>query len=171
MYLKKIVYILLLVVMLLQAGGMLLMYRIQQFKIQYEMKLVINDSETSFERLILSVSEYRKSQLNSREISYQGNMYDVKSVTITGDVAELLVINDIKEKFLLKEIKDFLRKSNESKKELPDKLQKFLSINYISVDEGRIIYIPSFCFNIFHYSDFDINTNISDTPSPPPKLG
>jgi hypothetical protein len=134
------------------------------------MRLVVNDKETSFEKLILSKDEYHKSRLNSREICYKGNMYDVKSVNITGDIAELLVINDVKEKVLLKEIKDFLHKSNQSKKELPDQLQKFLSINYISADKEQIINIPSFCFNIYYHPDRNIYADHPDIPSPPPKL-
>jgi hypothetical protein len=161
---------LLLAILLLQTGGMLLIYKIQQFHVQYEMQLVVNDSETSFEKLILSRDEYQKCRLNSREISFKGNMYDVKSVNINGDIAELLVINDIKEKFLLEEIKDFLHKSNQSKKEIPDQLQKFLSINYISVDEGRIIYIPSFSSGIFHYLNQEILPDHSEIFFPPPKF-
>ena len=150
---------------------MLLIYKVQQFSVQYKMRLALNESEISFERLILNIDEYRKSRLNSREISYKGNMYDVKSVNITGDSVELLVINDVKEKILLQEIKDFLQKSNQSKKELPDQLQKFLSINYIAADEGRMIYIPSFSSNIFQHPDFNICPDHSDIHSPPPKLG
>ena len=135
------------------------------------MKLVVNNNETSFKKLILSRDEYQKSRLNSHEISYKGNMYDVKSVNIKGDIAELLVINDIKEKFLLREIKDFLHKSNQSKKELPDQLQKFLSINYISADKERIIYIPSFSSGIFHHLNQEILPDHSEIFFPPPKLG
>lgn len=150
---------------------MLLIYKVQQFSVQYKMRLAVNQNEISFEKLILNIDEYRKSRLNSREISYKGNMYDVKSVIITGDKVELLVINDLKEKILLQEIKAFLQKSNQSKKELPDQLQKFLSINYIAADEGRMIYLPSSSSNIFHHTDPDTHSDKSDTPSPPPKLG
>jgi hypothetical protein len=150
---------------------MLLIYKAQQFYVQHQMRLVVNDSETSFEKLMLNIDEYRKCRLNSREVSYKGNLYDVKSVNITGDSVELLVINDVKEKFLLKEIKDFLQKSNQSKKELPEQLQKFLSVNYIAPDEGRIIYIPSLHYNIIYHSELDIYSDPSDIPSPPPKLG
>ena len=161
----------LLAILLLQTGGMLLVHKIQQFYVQYEMRLVVNDNETSFEKLILSIDDYHRSRINSHEISHKGNMYDVKSVNITGYIVELLVINDIKEKILLKNIKDFLRNSNRQKKELPDQLQKFLSINYISSDKERIIYIPSLSFNIFHYPDWNLISDPSDIPSPPPKLG
>lgn len=160
----------LLAVLFLQAGGMLLIYKIQQFYVQYEMRLVVNDSNNSFEKLNLNLDEYRKSHLNSREILYKGNMYDVKSVNITADNVELLVINDVKEKILLDEIKDFLHKSNQSKKELPDQLQNFLSVNYIASEEGRLIYIPSFDSYIFLHSDPDIYSDPSDIPSPPPKV-
>jgi len=150
---------------------MLLIYKVQQFSVQYEMRLALNESAISFEKLILNIDEYRKSRLNSREISYKGNMYDVKSVNITGDSVELLVINDLKEKILLQEIKAFLQKSNQSKKELPDQLQKFLSINYIAADEGRMIYLPSSSSNIFQQPDSNLSSNFLDKPSPPPKLG
>lgn len=161
----------LLAILILQAGGMLLIYKIQQFYVQYEMRLAVNDSKVSFEKLILSRDEYHKSRLNSREISYKGNMYDVKSVNITGDIAELLVINDVKEKILLREIKAFLHKSNESKKELPDQLQKFLSLNYLFADKENTIYVPSLISNIFHHPSRYILPDYTDIPSPPPKFG
>jgi hypothetical protein len=150
---------------------MLLIYKIRQFHVQYEMRLVLNNSATSPEKLILSRDEYYKSRINSNEILFRGNMYDVKSVNISGDMAELLVINDTKEKDLVKNIKDFLNKTNQQKKELPDQLQKFLSLNYLSADKDCIIHFPSFSFNIVHYPYLDFNAITSDTPSPPPKLG
>jgi len=162
---------LLLAILLLQAGGMLLIYKIRQFYVQHEMMLLVKNNETSVEKLVLTSEEYKKSRLNSREISYKGNMYDVKSVNISGDTVKLLVFKDAKEKILINEIKDFLHKSNESKKELPDQLQKFLSINYLAGLQGRMIYIPSFCFNIYPHQDPDTYTDSSDIPSPPPKLG
>ena len=135
------------------------------------MRLVVKDSNTSFEKLILSVGEYQKSRLNAHEISFNGNMYDVKSVNVTGDNVELLVINDKKEKRLLKEIKDILNKTNQSKRELPEQLQKFLSLNYLSAEKEDIIFIPSICSGIFHHPDRNIFPDFSDIPSPPPKLG
>lgn len=135
------------------------------------MRLAVNDNETSFEKLVLTKDEYHKSQLNSGEISYKGNLYDVKSVIMKGDFAELLVINDIKEKFLLGEIKDFLRKSNQSKKELPEQLQKFLSLNYLSEDNDNTIYCPLNISGIYYYPDRKMLSDHNDIPSPPPKLG
>jgi hypothetical protein len=146
-----------------------MIYKVQQFSVQLKMRLAVNGNQSSFEKLVLDIDEYRKCQLGSREISYKGNLYDVKSMSIKGDHAELIVINDVKEKILLEEIKDFLKKSNQSKKELPDQLQKFLSINYIAADEGREICIPSFSFNYSHQPDLDIYPDLSEIPSPPPK--
>jgi hypothetical protein len=162
---------LLLAILLLQTGGMLLVYKIQQFYVQYEMRLLVNDSHTSFEKLLLSTADYQKSRINSHEISFQGNMYDVKSVKITGDIAELLVINDKKEKSLVKNIQDFLTKTNQQKKELPEQLQKFLSLNYLPADQDLTIVIPILSSNIFHAPKGNIFSDLSETPSPPPKLG
>jgi hypothetical protein len=149
---------------------MLLIYKVQQFSVQYKMRLAVNGNGASFEKLILSISEYRNSLINSRELYVRGNLYDVKSVNIIGDKVELLVINDLKEKILLQEIKDFLQKSNQSKKELPDKLQKFLSINYLAADEGQLIYFPSFSCNFYLCHNPGTLTEESDIPSPPPKF-
>jgi hypothetical protein len=170
-YLKKTGYILLLAILLLQTGGMLLVYKIQQFYVQYEMSLIVKDSNTSFEKLILSADEYQKSRVNSREILFKGNMYDVKSVKITGNTAELLVINDKKEKKLVKNIKDFLYKTNQQKKELPEQLQKFLSLNYLPADKELTDIVTILSSIIFYSPDGNILFHLSDIPSPPPKLG
>jgi hypothetical protein len=162
---------LLLAILLLQTGGMLMVYKIRQFYIQYEMRLLVKNSDTSFERLVLPLADYQKSRINSREISFGGNMYDVKSVKISGNTAELLVINDKKEKILLKDIKDFLNKSSQQKKELPDQLQKFLSLNYLSGEKEHVIFIPSFYTCIFYHQNRNIYSDHQDIPSPPPKLG
>lgn len=146
-----------------------MVYRAQQFYVQYKMSLAINDSKISFEKLVLTIDEYNKSRLNSREISYKGKMYDVKSVNITTGKIELVVINDVKEKKLLEEIKGFLKKSNQSKNELPDQLQKFLSLNYVAANEGQLVYIPSFYSNIFNQPKNNISSDFPDNPSPPPK--
>lgn len=161
----------LLAILLLQTGGMLLVYKIQQFYVQYEMRLLVNDSSTSFEKLILSTDEYHKSRVNSREILFKGNMYDVKSVKITGNSAELLVINDKKEKTLVKNIKDFLYKTNQQKKELPEQLQKFLSLNYLPADKELTDIVTTLSSIIFYSPDGNILSDLLDIPSPPPKLG
>lgn len=168
--LKKTIYISLLLILLLQAGGMLLIYKIQQFSAQYKMSLAMNNNEASFEKLVINIDEYYKCRLNSREISYNGDLYDVKSLKLCGDSTELLVLKDEKETALLEEIKEFLRKSNQSKKELPDHLQKLFSISYIAADEGRLIYIPSLDYNIFYQPESNLVSDFIENPSPPPKF-
>jgi hypothetical protein len=168
--LNKAISISLLLILLLQTGGMLMVYKIQQFSVQYKMSRAMNNNEASFEKLIFNLDEYYKCRLNSREISYNGDLYDVKSVKFCGAIAELLVLKDERETALLEEIKAFLHKSNQSKKELPDHLQKLLSINYIAADEGRLIYIPSLDYNIFYQPESNLVSDFIDNPSPPPKF-
>jgi hypothetical protein len=97
-------------------------------------------------------------------------MYDVKSAKVTGETVELLVINDKKEKALLKDIKDFLNKSSQEKKELPDQLQKFLSLNYLSAEKESILYLPCILPSIYHYRGHNTLSVGPDIPSPPPKI-
>ena len=160
-----------LAILLLPSGGILLVYKIRQLYVQHEMMMLVKKSEIAFEKLILSFSEYQKSRLNAHEIYFKGNMYDVKSVSVSNNTVELLVINDSKEKNLLKNIKDFINKTNQQKKELPDQLQKFLALNFLSTDKENTNYIPSMPSSIFHHPNHYILPEYSDIPSPPPKLG
>jgi hypothetical protein len=161
---------LLLAILLFPASGILLIYKTRQLYVQHEMMMLIKNSETSFEKLLLSFSEYQKSRLNAHEIYFKGNMYDVKSVSFSNNNVELIVINDLKEKNLLKNIKDFLNKSNRQKKELPDQLQKFLSLNFLSAEKDQIIFFPALSSCIFYHRNRNNFSDFSDTPSPPPKL-
>lgn len=161
----------LLAILLLPAGGIMLIYKTRQLYVQHEMMKLVKNSETYFEKLILSFGEYQKSRLNAHEIYFKGNMYDVKSVCFSNNTVELLVINDSKEKNLLKNIKDFVNKTNQQKKELPDQLQKFLSLNFLLAGKDNIIYIPALFSSIGYHPNLNILSDHPDIPSPPPKLG
>jgi hypothetical protein len=168
--LKKIGYILLLTILLLQAGGMLLIYKMQQCYVKQEMQQTLNNSKTKFQKITLSLSEYQKSKINSHEISINGKMYDVKSVNILENNVKLLVINDSKEENILQKIKDFTNRTNQPNSDLPNQLQQLLSLNYLSPEIKHFFFIPVFSINLFRQPNLNLVSNDSDIPSPPPKL-
>jgi hypothetical protein len=154
----------------LQAGGILFIYTVRQYSVQKEMEEVLNSAETQFETITLSISEYQKSRVNAHEISLDGEMYDIKSLTVKGNVVELRAVHDSKERNILKGIKDYSNQTNHPDKNLPNQLQQLLSLNYIANAGGKLCIIPSSSINIFAFSDPAIVSNNADISTPPPKL-
>lgn len=159
-----------LTIILLQAGGMLLVYKTQQFYVQEEMQQTLNSDKTQFQKIILSLRDYQKSQINAHEISVKGKMYDVKSVNISGDSGALLVLNDSKEENILEKIKDFTEGTNRPNNDLPNQLQQLFSLNYLSPETDRIFFIPSLSIHVFRSLNLNIVSSDLDISTPPPKF-
>lgn len=166
---KKTASILLLTLLLLQTGGILLIYKTQQCYVWYEMQHTLNDSNTRFQKLELSLSDFQKSKINSDEIFFQGKMYDVKSVQVSGNIVNLLVINDKDEDSILKKIDNFLNTTQKDNSKLPYQLQQLLSLNYLSPYSVNFFFIPSLSITTFHSLNLNLISNDSDTSSPPPE--
>lgn len=160
----------LLAILLLQAGGMLFVYKMQQCAVQLEMQQTLNDSKTYFEKMTLSVGDYKKNKINSREICIKGKMYDVKAVNISGNNVELLVINDSKEEYILCKIKDFINRVNEPTSNIPFQLQQLLSLYYLSANIDNLFLIRSLSIHIFCPLNLNLVSNFSDISTPPPQL-
>lgn len=163
-------YILLLFVLLLQAGGMLFIYRAQQCFVKYEMQKILNDSRTNFEKITLSLTDFKKCKINSEEISLNGKMYDIKSVSIVGDKAELLVVNDTWEEEIVVHINKFFNRNNQPNTSDSKKLQQLLTMKYLSPANENFFLVPVFSIVIFPSLDYHCRSACFDIPSPPPKL-
>ena len=153
----------------MQMSGGLLIYTVQQYIVQHEMEQVLNNDETSFQQLTLSLSDFQKGEINTDEISFNGKMYDVKSIKISGNKVELLVINDTGEENIIENIKKSVNTNSGQNKKLPYHLVNLLNWFYIYPASGneflllehRTSYLP-FSENVFSF--------ISEISSPPPKL-
>ena len=167
---KKIGFIFLLSALILQSGGMLFIYKLQQSGIQFEMASLLKSSNAAFEKMIIPLQEYEKCRLNSGEILWGGNMYDVKSVSISAGKAELLVVNDKKEKNILTAIKHFINITEQPLRKNPDQLRQLLRLSYILPDKDKIFLISFFSIHNFHPVDLNITSLASDISSPPPRL-
>jgi hypothetical protein len=161
---------LLFTILLLQTGGILLIYKLKQSYVQYQMSLSLKSNETTFEKIIITTGDYKKSRIKSNEISYKGKMYDVKSINIFYDKVELLVINDRDEENILEAINNFVSKTNRPDIELSNQLKILFSLNYLSPDTEHIFFIPSFCIHIFHQPNLNIAFTDSDVYTPPPRF-
>jgi hypothetical protein len=168
--LKKTSYIALLIVILMQSGGLLLVYKMKQLKVQFKMMQVLRENHEGFSKLTLTLAEYNQSRIKSHEISWQGRMYDVKSKVITGNSVDLLVIHDEKEENILKKIKLLAGNTSSQNRELPQQLVQLLTLTYICPAEEadfKVRDLEEYSFLPFSekYNSIDI-----DILSPPPEL-
>jgi hypothetical protein len=166
---RKSIYILLITIVLFQAGGMLLLLKIQQWHSQHLMAQVIRNPEYTGQKIILTQDEYRSAKINNHELLIGRKMYDIKSVRILGNRVELMVINDSKEEKLIRTIKNLLGQSNRHYPKLPQQLKVFLSLRYLGPAN-------EFTFCISNESGLDfpkekdrIVFTYIDISTPPPK--
>ena len=166
---KKLVYILLLAVLLLQSGGLVVFYRIRQMSIKYAMIQELKREEKNLEKLVLSISEFEKCRINAHEIRYHGNMYDIKSRQTQGENILLTVINDKKETKIIEGLKHMAENENGNKTQLPDKVFKFLTLTYVCPENTLITFISSESI-LFEQKSEKEYFFLADIVSPPPKL-
>ena len=150
---------------------MLIVYKIQQYYVHYEMLENINSYETDFQKITLSFNDYQKSKINENEIEIKGKMYDIKSINILNNKLELLVVNDSKEEQIIQKVKDFFNYSNQPKGKFSKQVSQLLSLNYISPKTESFIFWCFLLITIFISSKATIIISKDlDIPSLPPKL-
>lgn len=167
---KSAGYIFILTILLLQSGWMLLILSMQQGYVQYKMSEKLKSNKATFEKIMLSTSEFEKSKINKNEIFLNGKMYDVKSATVYGDIVELVVINDIEEENILVRIKNFVKNTSVPNNKNPDQLHQLISLIYLQPFSESLLFIPSFNINLFCQPKLNIVSNYPDILSPPPRL-
>jgi hypothetical protein len=167
--LKKTIYLVLLAVLILQSGGMLLIFNLQQFHIQYEMAEKLEDSNGPFEKLILTADVYERSRIGDKEICMNGKMYDIKSLTVTGDVVEIFAIQDLEEEDIMKRIKMLVKNTCAPAGKVPPHLQQLMSLVYLPSHAHHRLFLSLTGIYIFHHSGLFTASYDPRIPAPPPK--
>jgi len=148
----------------------MLVFRFQQYLVKHEMSRILEDKETVFEGLSMSLAEFQQSQLNSREILYKGEMYDIKSKIISGDTVRLLVINDAREKELKDKIDALSGGNNRQNQDLPNKIVKLYTLSFVFPINHTGSTLISCSENEFPSFRDDYQSVEQDILSPPPEL-
>lgn|GEM_PF-1689109 len=169
--LKLTGYLFLLIILLLQAGGMLLIYKMQQYYVQVEMRTSLTNDKTQFQKIVLSLSDYRKCEINPDEIRFKNKMYDVKSINFSGNNVELLVLNDVKEENILKKIENYATNTRLPNSDFLNNLKQLLSLSYLFQEAYCNFVIYPSSVNNFPLSNKNVISTFPEIPSPPPKLG
>ncbi len=150
-------------------GGVLFVYNLEQFYIRHEMRAKVECRKTVFEKITLSKNDYKRSRINSNEISLDGKMYDVKSVASVNDSIALLVINDSEETGILKKIKEFINGINDPLK-IPNQLKKITFLIYLPPVNGCNIFLYASFNDFFRCIVSDTLPVYSEIVGQPPKL-
>ncbi len=156
--------------LLLQAGGLLLICNIQQSYVQHEMTKKLNDCETAFEEITITLKPNETFKDPGKEFSMDGKMYDVKSISFEGNKVHLLVIHDTEEESVLSIIKNLINNNDSSKNPFSSQLNLLLSMVYFqeitdfdfSPSEKILPDFPS-------YTESSFSTD-AEILSPPPKV-
>ena len=132
------------------------------------MNQALNNRETRFQKLILSLNDFQKSRINAHEMYFNGKMYDVKSFKITSDKVELLVINDTKEENILANIKKSADTGTEQNKKLSFRQFNLLNWFYIYPDSGNKFILQKQKINYPSFAENALSV-INEISTPPPE--
>lgn len=169
--LKKSGYILLLIILTCQPGGMLLFYKFQQAFRKLEMEEILMTNDNRFQPMNLSVADFHRFKVDDHELCINGEMYDIKKAVVFSDSVELVVIRDKDEENIMKRIFSVVHKTHTPDRDFSNQLKQLLSLNYISPQSSQLSFVVSketlsFNFEIsFHISEY------IEISSPPPWKG
>ena len=85
---------LLIMLILLQSGGLFLVFTAEQGYVHQQMTLAVQNCGGGFSTIIIAMDEYLRAKNGSREIMLHGVYYDVKSVAFKGSRVELHLLRD-----------------------------------------------------------------------------
>jgi hypothetical protein len=128
--LKKIVYIGLFILLLLQAGGLLFIYKLEQGCVRRQMAELVTRSDAQFTRLVMPVSQYENSRIGDDELRFDGKLYDVKSAVVTDNTVELLVLVDTEETEVVTRISSLEHRSAPQSDQVIYKLFELMAAAY-----------------------------------------
>ena len=126
--------------------------------------------ETKFEKLILTTDQYKLSKINDKELRFDGQLFDIKSISFHGPFVEVIAYKDKKEEGLISSIENFFGTSSENKKEIPVQVLK-LMVSLYTIPKNVVKFS-----RIFSTGEYRIETPAfyhsfkNDVFSPPPEL-
>jgi hypothetical protein len=125
--------------------------------------------QSGFQKLIITKSEFRKNRINSHELFFNGEMYDIKSELFSANKVVLLVINDKNEKNILDKIRELTHNTKRRHNELPGQLVTLLIHSFICpVTEIKFMLNETEHSSYYPFSESLISFMV-EIASPPPR--
>jgi len=167
--LKKTALFGILLLLILQTGGLVMIGNLHQWLIKAEVWLDLEQEDENMNKIILSLDEFEKSRINTFEFKWKGEMYDFKSHQIQGDSVYLMARKDDDENHVLKCLMHLLRESQGNDQCLLLQFVKWLSIPYTCPDAEWLVFIEHFKpRKNFWYID-RLYFVLTELNTPPPK--
>jgi hypothetical protein len=167
---RRLFNILLMLLVLLQTGGVLLIYGYRQYQVKREMRTQILAAQEGLEKIILSTEAYLKARVDRHEIMLEGRMYDVHSMAVTERGVEILALHDEKETAVINDMLGFFGFAHHKESPVPQKILTLMGLEYTlpeAVDFSPVLYPVH--TNFFQSAE----TFVSFDPAvagPPPKM-
>jgi hypothetical protein len=168
MKIKSVPAVLLIVILALQSGGMLLLLKLKQELIRFEMSSIIEMDAEQLEILTLSKEEFETCRLGRREIVYQNKLYDIVSWSASDGEVSVVAYNDSNEKNILEHIKEVASNTGNHTHGLRN--IKIVLFNFVQPEFAGLFHDNSFIKVYFSNPRNDIPASGLKIPSPPPKV-
>ena len=133
------------------------------------MERALNEDKADLQKMTLSLIELENARVGSNEISLNGKMYDVKSITTKGDFAELLVLEDSEEGGVIETIKRIAKGETTGGNPISTQLQKYFSLVYLPSLNNQDFEITFSEITFFIGHNRFIPAADLETLSPPPR--
>lgn len=167
---NKAICISLLFLLLMQVGGLSLIFKIQQCCVQHQMVKILSNDKTFFETIVLSSTDYKRATIAPHEMLLNGKMYDINSMKTIGGKVELQVVNDHGEEQIIDNIKTLASNHQQSNKEQSNFLFQLIGLLYIFPDtDSDFALQPHLLQHYFSFCEM-ITSNTKSVFSPPPDL-
>ena len=148
---------------------MVLLCKLEQYIVQHKMKQVLDDGETHFQQLTLTLSDYNKGKIGVSEILIHDRLFDVKSYSITGNTVQLLVVNDTQEEGIVEKIKELTTHMGKHG-QMPSKLLQLLTTTYLMPASLQKFVLPEETAQNYSLFSTHLLFTTREVSSPPPKL-
>ena len=165
---KKLAYIAISLILVLQIGGMVLILKLQQCMVQLEMKAALSNDATRYQTISLSLTDF-KQKINENEILIDGKLYDVSSYSIKGNTIQLLVMSDEKEENILEKIKEFTTGTTKHSP-FPEQMLQLLTLTYILTDCTHKFGLQQISQQKYTQLCANVFSVTGEVSSPPPKF-
>ncbi len=156
--------------MLLQAGGLLLLYEGGQVCVKLRMRYELKEREEEFrkERLSIPLATYNKCRVGGDELRLDGKMYDVRSVKISGANVDLVVVHDEDEESIVCMISNISGDKSDDDIEVQKTLIELMSFVYLLPESYVIRVLPFVEKESFTQTDLIVLSRSEGIAVPPP---
>ncbi len=166
--LRKSGYIILSLLLLLQAGGLLLFYEGQELYAHWRMHRA-TEKDRATELLKLKAADYTRCRIGDDELLWHGKMFDVQTVKGAGDSVLLAVVHDEHEEWAIGEIARILQGPLKEPDAIPEPLLVLLSFVYLLPEVYHVPLLPMAERTVFVTSGSTILDRSVSIFFPPPE--